>query len=192
MKAEAASIGSHICVNFLNFDKSIVVVVVVVVVNNSSHSKSESIHHIRQIADQNSTFYELNLIDRYCFEKVITENEIVTIIDSVSQKTVNKSFELSNIYSSNFDHFIVFAMKMKCKLKKMIFRFSVTVSIMKENLQSKETNVYDNAKQFIKDIQTKVKNVFQLVYLKCISSDESSLKREYENDLKSFFFGNFN
>ena len=116
-------IGSHTCVELLNYGKEIVVI------DNLSNSKSDVIDSIKKITGKDFKFYNINYLNRTDLEKVFEENEIDAVINFAGYKAVGESVKKPiEYYINNVSGALVLLDTMKkYHVKKFIFSSSATV-----------------------------------------------------------------
>ena len=148
-------IGSHTCVELLNYGKEIVVI------DNLSNSKSDVIDSIKKITGKDFKFYNINYLNRTDLEKVFEENEIDAVINFAGYKAVGESVKKPiEYYINNVSGALVLLDTMKkYHVKKFIFSSSATVygdpdiiPITEKCKIGGTTNPYGTTKLFIEQI----------------------------------------
>lgn len=144
----AGYIGSHTCVELLNAGYEIIVV------DNFINSKPEVIQKIKQITQQDFTFYKADLLNRLEIQAVFERNTIDAVIHFAGLKAVSESVEVPlRYYHNNVSSTIILCEIMAhFNVKKMVFSSSATIYGDPERVPIKEdfplstTNPYGSTK----------------------------------------------
>jgi UDP-glucose 4-epimerase len=150
----AGYIGSHTCIELMNsgFD--------IVVVDNLSNSKIEAVNRVKEIANKDFKFYEVDLLDKEGLEKVFEENKIDAVIHFAGFKAVGESVSKPlKYYHNNITGTLILCELMnKFNVKKLVFSSSATVygnpqSVpITEDMPLSATNPYGRTKLMIEEI----------------------------------------
>lgn len=150
----AGYIGSHTIVELLKNDYE------VIIVDNFLNSKPEALKRIKEIANKDFKFYEVDLLNKEELEKVFAGNEIEAVIHFAGLKAVGESVEIPlRYYHNNITGTLILCELMqKYNVNKMVFSSSATVygmnniSPLTENLPLSTTNPYGSTKLMIEQI----------------------------------------
>ncbi len=154
----AGYIGTHTCVELLNDGYE------VVVVDNLYNSKLEAIKRVEQITDKKIKFYEGDILDKECLEKIFTENKIESVIHFAGYKAVAESVALPwKYYYNNITGTLVLLEVMKeHNCKELVFSSSATVYGQTQTMPLVETmptaafSPYGQTKLMIEQILTDI------------------------------------
>lgn len=116
-------IGSHTCVELLNNNYN------VIGLDNLYNSEINVINKITQITNKKLKFYECDLLNPECIEKIFHENKIDAVIHFAALKAVGESVSYPlRYYTNNLSGTLNLLNTMeKFKCKKLIFSSSATV-----------------------------------------------------------------
>ena len=150
----AGYIGSHTCLELLNFNHD------VVVVDNLINSKKESLIRVEKITGKNIKFYKVDLLDKQKIEDIFKNNKIDTVIHFAGLKAIGESMEMPlKYYHNNITGTLILCEVMqKYGVKKLIFSSSATVygNVDKvpitEEYTLSPTNPYGRTKLYIEQI----------------------------------------
>ena len=150
----AGYIGSHTCVEMLNFGYD------VVVIDNLDNSSSESLNRVEKITGKKVKFYENDVRDKEALRKIFTENKIDSVIHFAGLKAVGESVRKPMLYyANNLESTIALIEVMtEFNVKKIVFSSSATVyGVAKEmplveGMPTGAINPYGRTKLFIEDI----------------------------------------
>ncbi len=187
----AGYIGSHTVIELLEKNEE------VIIVDSFINSKPEALNRIRQIANKDFKFYQMDICDKDNLRKVFEENDIECIIHFAGLKAVGESVKLPiEYYKNNIISTLVLIDLMKeFKVKNIIFSSSATVYGVQEIVPIKEdaslsaTNPYGRTKLFIeyilKDLYVADKsfNIALLRYFNPIGAHPSGLIGEDPNGI---------
>lgn len=187
----AGFIGSHTVVELLEKGEEIIIV------DNFCNSSPDVLDKIKQIANKDFKFYEVDLLDEENLEKVFKENNIESVIHFAALKSVGESVEKPLEYYHNNITGTVILLKImqKYNCKKIVFSSSATVygnpaSLpIKEDFPLSTTNPYGSTKlmmeQVLQDVCVADKDfsVAILRYFNPIGAHESGLIGEVPNGI---------
>lgn len=148
-------IGSHTCVELLNYGYE------VVVIDNLVNSKRDVVEKVKKITGRDVIFYEGDVQDETLLTSIFDEHKIEAVIHFAGLKAVGESVQKPLLYyQNNLDSTLVLLRVMeKFRVKKMIFSSSATVYGANPNVPFKEeypiggtTNPYGTTKLFIEHI----------------------------------------
>lgn len=150
----AGYIGSHTSIELLNAGYDIVIV------DNLSNSKLEVIKRIREIAEKDFRFYQVDLLDMPALSAVFMDNQIDAVIHFAGLKAVGESVELPlKYYQNNVAGTLVLCEVMQSYgVKKIVFSSSATVYGIVDQVPIGEhfplgpTNPYGRTKLIIEQI----------------------------------------
>lgn len=180
----AGYIGSHTCVELLNNGYE------VVVLDNLYNSCEEALKRVEKITGKTLTFYEGDMLDRDCCEKIFTEHKIDAVIHFAGLKAVGESVAKPwEYYYNNISGTLVLCDVMrKHGCKNIVFSSSATVygdpafvPITEECPKGAITNPYGQTKGMLEQILTDLNvgdpewNVVLLRYFNPIGAHESGL-----------------
>lgn len=180
----AGYIGSHTCVELLNNGYE------VVVLDNLYNSCEEALKRVEKITGKKLTFYEGDMLDRDCCEKIFTEHKIDAVIHFAGLKAVGESVAKPwEYYYNNISGTLVLCDVMrKHGCKNIVFSSSATVygdpafvPITEECPKGAITNPYGQTKGMLEQILTDLNvgdpewNVVLLRYFNPIGAHESGL-----------------
>ncbi len=119
----AGYIGSHTCVALLQAGHT------VIIVDNLCNSKIESIDKIKQIANKEVTFYEVDVTEEIALDEVFSKHEIDGVIHFAGLKAVGESVEKPLMYYNNnlVSTMVLCKICKKYGVNKFVFSSSATV-----------------------------------------------------------------
>jgi len=119
----AGYIGSHTILELLNQGYD------VVVADNFSNSKPEAVRRVKDLAQKDFPFYEMDVRDGAGLDRIFGEHDITCVIHFAGAKAVGESVSLPlKYYSNNLDSTISLCQAMqKHDVRKIIFSSSATV-----------------------------------------------------------------
>ena len=184
-------IGSHTVVKLLEQNKEIIIL------DNLYNSKIEVLDSIGTITGKKPLFYQVDLLDIACLEKVFAENHIDCVIHFAGYKAVGESVAKPLMYfNNNITGTINLLMTMqKYNCKKIIFSSSATVYGTAETMPLDEnsplgvTNPYGRTKLVIEEMLNDLyasDNEFSIVllrYFNPIGAHKSGLIGESPNGI---------
>ena len=187
----AGFIGSHTCVELLAAGEEIVVL------DNFCNSKPEVLDKIREIAQKDFKFYEVDLLDPEGVEKVFSENTIDTVIHFAGLKAVGESVQKPlEYYHNNITGTLILCDVMRRHgCKKIVFSSSATVygspkSVpIREDFPLSTTNPYGSTKLMLEQILSDLYvadhdwSVVLLRYFNPIGAHKSGLIGESPNGI---------
>ena len=88
-------IGSHTVLQLLEQDYE------VVVIDNLSNSKIESLNRVKKLTNKDISFYQGDILDFECLDKIFSENEIFGVIHFAGLKAVGESSVIPLTYYQN-------------------------------------------------------------------------------------------
>lgn len=187
----AGYIGSHTCVALLEAGHT------VIIADNLYNSKLETLDRIKQIANKEAAFYQIDVTDEAAVEQIFTSYHIDGVIHFAGLKAVGESVEKPlEYYFNNLVSTMVVAKEcLKHGVYKFIFSSSATV--YGENkvpfVETKDllptTNPYGETKAMSERILTDIAKVnpkylvVLLRYFNPIGAHESGLIGEMTNDI---------
>lgn len=157
----AGFIGSHTVVELLNAGEE------VVVIDNLSNSKKESLDRVEQITGKRAKFYENDVRDASALDRIMTENEIDSVIHFAGLKAVGESVRIPlKYYENNLDStFVLLGRMLAHGVRNLVFSSSATVYGLPDRCPIDETfplsttNPYGTTKLFIERILADVAQV---------------------------------
>ena len=185
-------IGSHTVLQLLEQDYD------VVVIDNLSNSKIESLNRVKKLTNKDISFYQGNILDFECLDKIFKENDIFGVIHFAGLKAVGESSVIPLTYYQNniAGTLTLLDVMKKHNVKNIIFSSSATVygdqeiQPIKETAELKEpTNPYGKTKLFIeyilKDLykSDNTWNIVLLRYFNPIGAHQSGLIGEDPNGI---------
>lgn len=185
-------IGSHTVLQLLEQDYE------VVVIDNLSNSKIESLNRVKKLTNKDISFYQGDILDFECLDKIFSENEIFGVIHFAGLKAVGESSVIPLTYYQNniAGTLTLLDVMKKHNVKNIIFSSSATVygdqeiQPIKETAELKEpTNPYGKTKLFIeyilKDLYKSDNNwnIVLLRYFNPIGAHQSGLIGEDPNGI---------
>ncbi|WP_462410353.1 UDP-glucose 4-epimerase GalE [Neobacillus sp. Marseille-QA0830] len=119
----AGFIGSHTCVALLEAGYS------VIVVDNLCNSKASTIDKVRQIADKDLSFHEIDVTDEGAVEAIFSKYDIESVIHFAGLKAVGESVKrpLSYYYNNIVSTIVLARVCQKYGVNKFVFSSSATV-----------------------------------------------------------------
>lgn len=115
----AGYIGSHTVLELLQQGTD------VVVLDNLSNSSNESLARVKQITGKDVTFYQGDILDRACLDKIFSEHTIDSVIHFAGLKAVVKPIEY---YQNNVQGTLTLVDAMRdAGVFKLVFSSSATV-----------------------------------------------------------------
>jgi UDP-glucose 4-epimerase len=119
----AGYIGSHTCVELLNYNYS------VIVVDNFYNSNAETIDNIKKITNKELTFYKADVTDEEAMETIFAKHKIDGIIHFAGLKAVGESVEkpLEYYYNNLVSTLVLTKLCQKYNVNKFVFSSSATV-----------------------------------------------------------------
>lgn len=119
----AGYIGSHTCVELLDNNHS------VIVADNLCNSKIETIDKIKQITNEDITFYQIDVTDEQSVESIFSSHQIDGVIHFAGLKAVGESVEkpLGYYYNNLVSTMVLSKMCVKYDVRKFVFSSSATV-----------------------------------------------------------------
>lgn len=150
----AGYIGSHTCLELLNFGFE------VVVVDNLSNSNIASLDRVHKLTGKPVTFYNVDLLDKEGLEAVFSENKIDAVIHFAGYKAVGESVEVPlRYYQNNITGTLILCQVMQTfNVKRLVFSSSATVysptssGAISEDFPLGATNPYGRTKLMIEEI----------------------------------------
>lgn len=150
----AGYIGSHTCIELINYGYEIIVV------DNLINSNSESLNRIKNITGKDIKFYQTDLLDRDNLELIFIENDIESVIHFAGLKAVGESVGVPiHYYHNNITGTLILCDLMKkYDVKNIVFSSSATVygtpnSVpISEDFPLGATNPYGRTKLMIEEI----------------------------------------
>lgn len=150
----AGYIGSHTCLELLNFGFE------VVVVDNLSNSNIAALDRVHKLTDKSVTFYNVDLLDKEGLEAVFSENKIDAVIHFAGYKAVGESVEVPlRYYQNNITGTLILCQVMQTfNVKRLVFSSSATVysptssGAISEDFPLGATNPYGRTKLMIEEI----------------------------------------
>lgn len=147
-------IGSHTCVELLDNDY------IVIGLDNLYNSEVNVIDKISKITNKNLKFYECDLLNQKCVEKIFQENKIDAVIHFAALKAVGESVSFPlKYYTNNLSGTLNLLNVMeKFNCKKFIFSSSATVYGKNnpipylEHFEKSSTSPYGYSKVMIEQI----------------------------------------
>lgn len=184
-------IGSHTCVELLNYGKE------VVVIDNLCNSKEVVQERIKSITGKDVKFYKTDLLDKEATEKVFKENNIEAVIHFAALKAVGESVSIPLEYYDNniTSTLVILKLMKKYGVKNFVFSSSATVYGSAETMPILEdfplsaTNPYGRTKLMIEDILRDLYlsdnswNIALLRYFNPVGAHESGLIGEDPNGI---------
>lgn len=154
----AGYIGSHVCVELLESDYS------VVVVDNLCNSKAKSIERVRDITGMAPVFVDADIRDSSSLNKIFSEHAIDAVIHLAGLKAVGESVTMPIEYYQNnlVGTLSLIDVMKKAGVKNIVFSSSATVYGDPSSLPIKEefplsaTNPYARCKLMIEEILTDI------------------------------------
>jgi len=187
----AGYIGSHTCVALLEAGHS------VIIADNLSNSKIETVKKIREIAEKEVTFYEIDVTDAEAVNAIFKEYQIDGVIHFAGLKAVGESVikPLDYYYNNVVSTMVLIEACQKYCVKKFVFSSSATVYgdnkvpfVETMNLLP-TTNPYGETKAMSERILTDIANVNPsfsvslLRYFNPVGAHESGLIGEAPNGI---------
>lgn len=150
----AGYIGSHTCLELLNFGFE------VVVVDNLSNSNIAALDRVHKLTGKPVTFYNVDLLDKEGLEAVFSENKIDAVIHFAGYKAVGESVEVPlRYYQNNITGTLILCQVMQTfNVKRLVFSSSATVysptssGAISEDFPLGATNPYGRTKLMIEEI----------------------------------------
>lgn len=150
----AGYIGSHTCIELLNFGHS------VLVVDNLDNSSEESLKRVEKITGKAVTFIKGDVRDAALMASIFEENDILATIHFAGLKAVGESCAMPlEYYDNNINSTLVLCQTMqKANSKNLVFSSSATVYGDPEKLPLTEdmplsaTNPYGRSKLIIEEM----------------------------------------
>ena len=150
----AGYIGSHTCVALLDAGYD------VVVIDNLSNSDVRALDRVQELTQKTLKFYEGDILDDAILDKILTENDIDSVIHFAGLKAVGESVSIPlDYYYNNITGTIRLLKAMIAHdVKKLVFSSSATVygmnntSPLTEDMPLSTTNPYGSTKRMIEDI----------------------------------------
>lgn len=152
----AGYIGSHTAVELLSAGHE------VVIADNFSNSKPEVLKRIKEIAQREFVFYEVDLLDEAALETVFAAHSFDAVIHFAGLKAVGESVSIPlKYYKNNIMSTLNLCEAMgRHQLKKLVFSSSATVyglhnvSPLMEEMPLSATNPYGQTKLMIEQMLT--------------------------------------
>lgn len=152
----AGYIGSHTAVELLSAGHE------VVIADNFSNSKPEVLKRIKEIAQREFVFYEVDLLDEAALETVFAAHSFDAVIHFAGLKAVGESVNIPlKYYKNNIMSTLNLCEAMgRHQLKKLVFSSSATVyglhnvSPLMEEMPLSATNPYGQTKLMIEQMLT--------------------------------------
>ena len=187
----AGYIGSHTVVELLQEDKE------VIIVDNFSNSNPIVLDRIKEIANKDFKFYEIDTTDEKSLEIVFEENKIDSVIHFAAYKAVGESVAKPLEYYTNniINTLTVLNLMKKYNVKNFVFSSSATVygdpytCPILEDFPLSTTNPYGATKLMIEDMLRDIAvsdssmNVAILRYFNPVGAHSSGLIGEDPNDI---------
>ena len=187
----AGYIGSHTCVELLEYGYE------VIVVDNLCNSCYESIRRVEHITGKKIKFYEVDCCDKDKFEEVFKENDVDAVIHFAGLKAVGESVHKPLMYYQNnlISTLNLIELMEKYNCKNLVFSSSATVygdpvSVpIYETFDLHVTNPYGRTKLMIEDMlrdyahANKGKNIILLRYFNPIGAHPTGLIGEDPNGI---------
>lgn len=150
----AGYIGSHTCLELLDFGFE------VVVVDNLSNSNIAALDRVHKLTGKPVTFYNVDLLDKEGLEAVFSENKIDAVIHFAGYKAVGESVEVPlRYYQNNITGTLILCQVMQTfNVKRLVFSSSATVysptssGAISEDFPLGATNPYGRTKLMIEEI----------------------------------------
>ena len=119
----AGYIGSHTCLELLQAGYE------VVVVDNLSNSKEESLQRVQELAGEEVTFYQVDLLDEKTLDEVFDKHTFNGVIHFAGLKAVGESVSLPlHYYHNNITGTLTLCQTMaRHNVKNLVFSSSATV-----------------------------------------------------------------
>ena len=116
-------IGSHTVIELLNNNHS------VIIADNLINSKIETIDKIKQITDNDLTFYQIDVTDAPAVESIFINHKIDGVIHFAGLKAVGESVEkpLQYYYNNLVSTMVLAKVCIKHNVNKFVFSSSATV-----------------------------------------------------------------
>lgn len=187
----AGYIGSHTVVELLQEGKE------VIIVDNFSNSSPIVLDRIREIAEKDFKFYELDATDEEDLEVVFKENKVDSVIHLAAFKAVGESVAKPLEYYKNDigNTLEVLSLMKKYGVNKFVFSSSATVygdphaCPITEDFSLSTTNPYGSTKLMIEDMLRDICkaddkfNVVILRYFNPVGAHESGMIGEDPNNI---------
>jgi UDP-glucose 4-epimerase len=150
----AGYIGSHTCVELLQYGYE------VIVVDNLCNSKEESLRRVQEITGKNLKFYKIDLLDQERLEEVFNKHTIDSVIHFAGLKSIGESVRIPlQYFHNNVTGTLILLELMKYhKIKNIVFSSSAGVygEVKKvpitEEAPLSVINPYSRTKLMIEDI----------------------------------------
>ncbi|MFD1020182.1 UDP-glucose 4-epimerase GalE [Thalassobacillus hwangdonensis] len=119
----AGYIGSHTCVTLLEAGHKIVVV------DNFCNSKADTLDRIKQIANKNFEFYQVDVTNKYDVEEIFKKHSFDGVIHFAGLKAVGESVEvpLTYYYNNIVSTMVLINACQQYGVKRFVFSSSATV-----------------------------------------------------------------